>query len=96
MATKPVITYQSAIRPLTLDNNAAIVREKIDSTTYQNWADKSSLVTYVDSLYVPPTSDTYMLIHCGCGSDYTYANSAAVPASDMTCSCGRWVFKYGS
>jgi len=96
MAIKPVIHYHADQRPFQLDNDSPIVRKKIDKTTYENWANKTELTDFIDSLYVPPTSDTYLCIICQCGTQYTYVDKNAVPSTDFTCSCGRKVIKYGS
>ena len=96
MATKPRIQYQAQERPLALDNDAAIVRKKVNKTTFVNWANKTELTDFIDALYVHPLSDTYLYVICQCGTEYPYTTKANVPSSNVTCSCGRKIIEYGS
>jgi len=96
MTTKPVISYVANKIPLNTELNVSIVQKKIDKTTFRNWNDKTEFTDYVDSLYVHPRSDCYVYIKCQCDTEYVYANKTAVPVSNITCSCGRKVIKYGS
>jgi len=92
MANKPVISYVANETIL----NIPIVRKKVSKTSYVNWTDKTEFTNYVDTLYVPPTSDCYVYIKCQCGIEYEYENKTAVPESNLTCSCGRKVIEYGN
>ena len=90
MAIKPRIQYKDAV---TLPNEITqkpLIRKKSGT----NWADKAELTDYVDSLYVAPTSDTYLQAICRCGEEYSYASKEDVPATDFDCSCGREIFEY--
>ena len=95
MAIKPRISYVAQLRPLTLDANASVVRKKVDESTMVNWANKTELTDFVDSLYVHPSSNSYVWIKCQCGIEYNYATKTAVPSGNITCACGRRVIKYG-
>ena len=80
MAEKPVIIYQAGPdSPIT--HNVSIVQKRTEDSSV-NWANKAELVAYVDQLYVPPTSDTYLYIQCTCGRNYDYATSGDVPVSN--------------
>lgn len=92
MATKPVLAFLSKPRPLQLDENASVVKKK----TGTSYTDKTELITYIDSLYVHPDSDSYLYVECECGNTYDYANSVAVPATNVVCSCGRNIISYSS
>jgi len=93
MPTKPILQYRGGPeRPLTLDGNKAIVKQSDGNL----WANKTALTDYIDSLYVPPTSDTYLYVVCQCGTAYTYMLKADVPSSNVTCSCGRKIIEYSS
>ena len=94
MPTKPVIQYVGAKNSTNIEP-FAIVRKKIDKTTYINWMDKTEFTDFVDLLYVHPRSDTYVYVVCGCGLEYIYTTKVDVPASDVTCSCGRKIIEYG-
>ena len=96
MSTKPIISYRTEKKPLTLDGNKSIVQKKVSKTEYRNFTNKTELTDFVDTFYIPPTSDTYMEITCQCGTKYTYATKTAVPATNITCSCGRKVIQYGA
>jgi hypothetical protein len=97
MAHKPVISYQAEeILPLTPQLNVSIVRKRLTKTSYRNWNNKTEFTDMIDTLYVPPTSDTYVFVKCQCGTEYAYANKTAVPSANTTCSCGRKVIEYGS
>lgn len=96
MATKPRIQYKADERPLTLDDNSAIVKRRVNKTTFVNWENKTELTNFIDTLYVHPQSDTYLYVICQCGIEYPYVNKANVPSSNVTCSCGRKVIEYGS
>lgn len=90
MAIHPKITYQaSSALPLTDKLNTSIVQCQIDNVTYRNWRDKQELTDFIDPLFTPPDSDTYMEIICQCGNVYDYATKNDVPASSLVCSCGR-------
>jgi len=93
---KPRILYRGTLLPTAITNNHPIIRQKIDKTTYQNWANKTALTDFVDSLYTPPDSDTYLYLKCGCGLEYIYATKTDVPAANTNCSCGQKLFQYGS
>jgi len=82
--------------PLTAELNKSIVRMQITKTSYRDWNNKTELTDYIDTLYVPPTSDTYMFIKCQCGTEYVYATKTTVPATNVTCTCGRKVIEYGA
>lgn len=92
MATKPRLGFTSNKRPQPLDDNAPIVK-KNDNTLYAN---KTELTDYIDLLYVHPSSDTYLYAECECGIEYEYATKNDVPASDVTCTCGRRIIEYNS
>lgn len=92
MATKPVLQHVATKRPLPLDGNLPIVKQKNGDL----WANKTALTNYVDTLYVHPNSDTYLHVICGCGEEYSYTTKTSVPSSDVTCTCGRKVIEYGS
>lgn len=93
MPTKPVIKYQcKAAVPVALNPNA-IVMKKVGQS-YVNWENKTELTDFIDLLYVPPTSDTYMYAICCCGKDYIYTTKDDVPATDVTCTCGKKVIEY--
>ena len=97
MSTKPVISYEVNQKiPLDTELNVSIVRKKLTKTSYRNWNDKTEFVDYVDTLYVPPTSDCYVYIKCQCGELFEYVDSSAVPSDNVICSCGRKVIEYGS
>jgi hypothetical protein len=97
MATKPVISYiAKEIIPLTPQLNVSIVRKKLTKTSYRDYNNKTELTDYVDTLYVPPTSDCIVYVKCQCGAEYEYANKTAVPSVNLTCACGRKVVEYGS
>jgi len=95
MPTKPIATYKAVDRPLALDENAAICRKRSGST-FSDWSNKTELTDFIDSLYKPQTSDTYLYIVCGCGTEYIYTLKADVPSSNVTCPCGRKVIEYTS
>ena len=95
MPVKPIIYYEANVVPTELHNNSAIVRKKVDETTYVNWANKAELTDFIDLLYVHPLSDTYLAITCQCGREYNYTAKADVPKGDVACSCGREVIVYG-
>lgn len=92
MATKPVLQHIANERPLSLDDNLPIVKQKNGSL----WSNKTALTNYVDSLYVHPDSDTYLYVKCGCGEEYSYTTKTSVPSSNTTCTCGRKIIEYGS
>jgi len=94
MAIKPRVEYRAQLRPLNLDDNASIVKKKINKTHYVNWANKTELTNYIDSLYVHPSSDTYLFIVCQCGNQFSYSNKTNVPSSNVTCNCGRKAIEY--
>ena len=71
MPTKPIIKYQGMVEVPNVLSPTAIVRKRVGSE-FVNWADVTELTNFIDTLYVPPTSDTYMYIICGCGEEYTY------------------------
>ena len=91
---KPRISFNSQERPLTLDNNAAIVRKRVNKTTFVNWNNKAELTNFIDSLYVHPLSNTYLYIICQCRREFIYSDKASVPSSNVNCSCGRKVIEY--
>jgi len=93
MAHKPRLKVQAnASYPLALKNESLVIKRVDD--TYENFSNKTDLTDFIDTLYDPPTSDTYLQAICGCGRDYTYATKAAVPISNVTCSCGRKIIEY--
>ena len=94
MARKPVIKYTTVAIPIIGDLNVSIVRRMISKTEYTNWINKTELTNYIDTLYTPPTSDTYMLIICQCGTQYNYTTKVDVPSSNLTCHCGRKLIEY--
>ena len=97
MAYRPRVKYQADAKfPLTTMMNISVIRKRISKNNYVNFTDKADLVDFVDSLYEPPTSDTYLQAICSCGMDHSYTTSADVPSSDLTCTCGRVILKYGS
>ena len=96
MVHKPVISYETYMIPLIPELNVSIVRKKIDKKTYRNWNDKTEFIAYVDSLYVPPTSNCYVHIKCQCDQLFEYVNSSVVPSSSVVCDCGRKVIEYGN
>ena len=96
MAYKPRLKFQAeANYPLTLKNESLIIK-RVAKNTYENFADKIDLTDYIDTIYDPPTSDTYLQAICSCGIDYSYATKTAVPAANVTCSCGRKILEYVS
>lgn len=96
MATKPIISYAAQqILPLIPELNVSVVRKKVDKTTYRNWTNKTELTDYVDQLYVPPTSNCYLFIKCQCNMEHEYTNKTDVPATNLTCTCGRKLVEYG-
>lgn len=95
MPVSPVIKYETTVLPLNDQFNLSIVRKRTD-VDYINWANKTELTDFVDSLYVPPKSDTYMYIICQCGAEYIYVTKDDVPDTNVVCSCGRNVLIYGS
>jgi hypothetical protein len=97
MICKPVISYAAEqILPLNENLNKSIVSKKLTKTSYRNWNDKDEFVSYVDSLYVPPTSNCYVYIRCQCGAEYDYPSKVGVPSENLICGCGRKVIEYGS
>ena len=96
MPTKPVIKYQAARMPLDTALNSSIACMQVSSTENRNWNNKAEFTDYVDQLYVPPSSDTYVYIICQCGAEFVYATKADVPSSNVVCDCGRKVLIYGS
>ena len=94
MAIKPIVKYQADAKfPMI---SISVIRKRISKNNYVNFTDKTDLIDFVDSLYEPPSSDTYMQVICSCGIEYPYATSTDVPSSDLSCSCGRVILKYGS
>lgn len=94
MATKPVINYQAGSdNPIT--RPISVVQKRLE-VGYENWANKTEMTDFVDQLFVPPTSDSYINIVCSCGLEYDYVDKAAVPSVDLDCSCGRKLIKYGN
>lgn len=95
MATKPRITYlATGLMPLRGVLNTSISRKKIDKSTYRDWQEKNELTSFIDTLYVDPKSDTYLLIICQCGTEFNYATKSDVPTSSVICNCGRNVLIY--
>ena len=95
MAVKPIIKYQASSIPINSALNVSIVQKKVDPTTFVNFANKTELTDFIDLLYVPPTSDTYLEIVCQCAVEYVYAVKEDVPATNLVCDCGRKVIEYG-
>ena len=90
MHTKPVILYKAnAAVPAILSPNAVVVKR--DGSIYAN---KAELTAYVDTLYVPPTSDTYLCVICSCAIEYEYVDSSEVPSGAFNCTCGKKIFEY--
>jgi hypothetical protein len=95
MAYKPRLKFKAdANYPLALKNESLVLK-RIAKNTYENFTDKTDLTDYIDEMYCPPTSDTYLQAICGCGQDYSYATKTAVPAMSVICSCGRKIIEYG-
>jgi len=92
MATKPRISYEDKV---TLPNEIT-PKPLIRKRNGTNWNDKTELTDYIDTLYAPPSSDTYLSAICRCGTEYNYATKNDVPATDFDCSCGREIFEYVS
>ena len=94
MAYKPRVKYQAnAIFPLKIDD-LPIVRKRISKNDYVNFANKKDLTDFIDALYNPPTSDTYMQVICCCGQEFNYTTITEVPDSKITCSCGKVIIQY--
>jgi hypothetical protein len=92
---KPVIMFVASKIPVNSTMNVSIVQKKISNTQYANYENEAELEAYVNSLYVPPDSDQYCKIVCQCGLEYNYLKTA-LPASNVTCTCGRKVIEYGN
>jgi len=90
MAIKPRIQYKDTVFLPSEITQKPLIRRR-DGI---NWADKAELTDYVDSLYVAPTSDTYLQAICKCGLEYSYTTKEDVPDTDFDCSCGREIFEY--
>ena len=94
MSYKPRLKFQAnANFPLTLGNESLVIK-RVAKNTYEKFADKTYLTDYIDALYSPPASDTYLQATCGCGIDYSYTAKTDVPVGDVTCSCGRKIVEY--
>ena len=91
MAIRPRISYVAEKSPL---KHIPIVRKKISKTDYINWKNRLELVTFIDSIFQHPNSDTYLYIKCNCNKEYVYSSKSDVPFGDIICSCGRIVLKY--
>jgi hypothetical protein len=86
--TKPVISFIIDCKvPLAAQKCAVLKR---NGSYYQN---KKELTDYVDQLFVPPTSDTYLHVKCSCGLEYQYSKDT-VPVTNLNCSCGNKLFEY--
>jgi len=108
MVHKPVISYIAERGFLSNINfsssnddkgpiiNVPIVRKRLTKTSYRNWNDKKELTDYIDSLYVPSTSNCYLHIKCHCGVEYVYLNKIEVPAENKICICGHKIIVYGN
>lgn len=94
---KPIVHYIADMKvPIDSTLNISIVRKKISKTNYVNWINKSELTTFIDTLYIPPTSDCYMCVTCQCGTDFSYSIKQEIPTHNVTCTCGRKVLEYGN
>ena len=93
MATKPVISFEAKSKvPVALVNKSLVAKK-----TGDNYTNKTERTDYVDTLYVHPSSDTYLYAKCQCGQEYSYVDKAAVPSSNLNCSnCSRKIIEYGS
>jgi len=96
MATKPRVKYQADAKFPAMMMSIPVVRNRISKKDYVNFTNKTELIDFIDSLYEPPSSDTYMQVICSCGMEHAYTTSTDVPNSNVTCSCGRVLIKYGS
>ena len=94
MAIKPVIEYKARKIPINGTLNISIVMKKITKNEYVNWKNRIELVNYIDELYAPPTSDTYLLICCQCGREYRYIDKTEIPSFNLVCQCGRKIIEY--
>lgn len=87
---KPIITYKrDSLLPLELSNRSLICKR--DGSEFAN---KQELTDFVDTLYVPPTSDTYILANCSCSRNYSYATKEDVPEENINCVCERKILEY--
>lgn len=94
MPIKPRIKFQANNIPLIAQLNTSIVRKRLESG-YVNFTNKTDLTDYVDQLYNPPMSDTYLYIVCQCKKEFIYTTKSDVPSSNVICNCGRKVIIYG-
>ncbi len=93
---KPVISYTTNKIPLIPQLNVSIIRKQESPSYFRNWNNKTEFTNFVDTLYVPPTSNCYVYIRCQCRSEYAYASKTEVPDGNITCHCGRKVIEYGN
>lgn len=91
---KPIIKYEASSIPFLVNLTKSVIQKKVNKTTYTTWADKNEFTDYVDTLFAPTASDTYLYIKCHCDEEYTYANKSDVPGTDIDCSCGQKLLEY--
>lgn len=91
---KPVISFTASQVPVNSNLNVSIVQKKLSDTEFRNYTSKTEFTNYIDTLHVPKGSTTYCYVKCQCGMEHDYANKDAVPAVNLTCSCGRKVIAY--
>lgn len=61
-----------------------------------NFSDKASLVSFINSYPAGSDTDTALAAVCSCSVVTTWTTENDIPASDTTCSCGRYLIKYGA
>lgn len=61
-----------------------------------NFANKTALTAFINSYPAGSGTDTALAALCSCGVITSWVTEGDIPASDCTCSCGRYLIKYGS
>jgi hypothetical protein len=60
-----------------------------------NFASKTELTDYIDS-FLPSEATNYAAAICSCGKQYEWATKDDVPATELDCTCGKKITKYGA
>ena len=92
---KAKVAYIASRVPSFLFDTLPVVQKR-DVGAGTNFSDKAELVAWVEESGTAQDADTFMSITCQCGEFRAFVTKDDVPASDLTCGCGRKLIMYGT
>jgi hypothetical protein len=90
---KAKVSFHASKVPSFLFGSIPVVQKK-DGQSGVNFANKAELAAWVEANGTATDADTFMVITCQCGSDSVFATDVELPATDLTCPCGRKLIQY--